>query len=97
VTSSVTFLFPVEIPSGEQLWTVTADITFEHGRYFTDLTGAHPEGEKAAEYDVSDLEDTLLYDGRLLADVEQAAIDAYVEQATREGERRECDLERVGT
>lgn len=98
MTSSVTFEFYTESAAGhETTWHVTADITFERGRYFADLTGAYPEGETAAEYDVSDLESALLEDGRTMADVEQAAIDSYCEQAEREAGRRECDLERVGT
>jgi hypothetical protein len=100
MTSSVAFEFYTESTAGhETTWHVTADITFEHGRYFADLTGAYPEGETAAEYDVSDLEWALAEEanGRELESVKQAAIDAYCEQAEREAGRRECDLERVGT
>lgn len=81
--SSVSFEFYTELSDGEMTWIVTADVTREHGRYFADLTGAHPQGESAAEYDLSDLEWALAEEanGGDLKTVEQAAIDAYCEDA----------------
>lgn len=81
--NTVAFEFYVE-PSagGEVTWKVTADITFEHGRSWADITGAHPEDarEYPSLYDASDLEQALAEegDGRTIEDVKQAAIDAFV-------------------
>lgn len=98
MTKPIQFSFYTEAePGHETAWTVTADVSFEHDRYFAELTGAHPRGEAAAEYDVSDLEWALAEDGRSLADVEQAAIDAFVEDAEETGaewdERRDEEID----
>jgi len=80
MTSYVAFDFYVELVAGtEQTWNVTADVTFERGHHFVDLTGAYPEEarEYPSLYEVSDLEKALVADGvRTLDDVKQAAIDA---------------------